>query len=944
MESFLDKVAEYILRISNGDPGNTCVVTTNRRAGLFLGKKIASKIKEPVWSPDIYAIEDLVWELSGMKKADLAEQLFILYGVYRDSEKEKAESFDLFCKWAPSLLSDFNECDAHLADTKKLFGNLSDIRNIENWSLGQTELTDFQKQYVHFWASIGKWYGGFRNALEKKKLANTGLASRYVAENISSLIPGDKWKKIIFTGFNALTPAEEKMITVLRGAGLAEILWDADRYYLEDKTQEAGKFLRDHRKNLFAAKNGQPQDFIHVEDHLSSSEKKITVAGVARNVSQAKAAAWFIDQVPENIRYSPETAIVLADENLLLPLLNNIPGHGPINITMGFPFRNMPVAGFVNAIFRLHENADRFNIHSREGELKFYHADLERIFRHPYFRSLCANKNIPSELTSFLTRSNSVFCTRSSLEEVLQKKNISSGVPELFLHTWKNVQEAIFAFLRIISELRVAFAGEEENKHVELENIFLLWQLLHRVQTLFSSYTMGQDTKVFRAVLEQQIAAASLPFYGEPLEGLQVMGFLETRTLDFKNVVLLSANENILPAAKNNSTFIIYELRKAFGLPTFHDRDAVTAYNFYRLLQRAENIFITYNTDTDLFGNKEKSRFVTQLLHELPLVNKKVTIHETVFAAGDPEGETVFAPIVIPKDNDVRKKLDAVSQKGFSPSSLNTYLQCALRFYFRYVAHIKESDDVEEIIGDNTMGTIIHRTLEELYKPALGKNLDTAFYTQALVRAEEVCNAAFRREFGSEGSSTGKNLLAKKIALRYVQSFLGKELENSASEKLKLEGLEKELKAVLEINGKKILVTGKADRIDKNDCTVRIIDYKTGKTEWRELRFEETSELKNDILLAKSFQLMTYAWLYKKNNPQTENIISGIISFRNLKEGLMHVQTAAGELPDSAMLDQFGEMLKEIISEILDAGRSFAQTPEVKRCRNCDYKNICGRE
>ncbi|HTL82419.1 MAG TPA: PD-(D/E)XK nuclease family protein [Bacteroidia bacterium] len=952
MQSFLGKVSEYLLSVSENDPGNVCVVFPNRRAGLFLKKELAAQIKGPVWSPDILSIEDLIWNVSGLKKTDAGEQLLILYKVYRKHEKEKPESFDVFCKWAPTLLSDLNETDNHLADTKKLFRNLADIKEIEQWSLGAEQLTDFQKQYIHFWDSIGTWYHDYAEELNRNGLAYYGSAARYVSGHAVALVRKQGWKKIIFAGFNALSPAEEKIISALVENGIGEILWDGDRYYFEDKAQEAGKFLRKYRNTLLTRPKNAAFVFENITDELSTGNKNITITAVARNVSQAKAAAQFLSGLNEKSALSEKTAVVLADETLLFPLLHSLPFEGPVNVTMGYPLKNSPAASLLTALFLLQENAARFNVHTREGELKFYHADLTRLFRHPLFSALTGDSRLATVFTELLTRNNSIFCAASVLKKAAEEKNSSFGTAALLFVPWKNTGHAIENLHSIIAACRAGLPLNENGFNMDVEFLFRLDQLLNRAATLNEQYALHDDLKAFRTLMEQQVAGSTIPFSGEPVQGMQVMGFLETRTLDFENVILLSANENILPSSRSNSTFILYELRKHFGLPTFSDRDATFAYHFYHLLQRAKNIFITYNTDTDLFGNKEKSRFITQLLHELPSINKNVKITQQVFDPGLHASSQAQQPISITKDEEVMNAISAYAEKGFSPSSLNNYISCQLKFYLHHIAGIREHDEVEETIGADTLGTIMHKTLELIYTPVLGKKTDAAFYDSAILSAPSVTAKVFNEYFPGEGSGTGKNLLAKKIAVQYVTDLLKKEkkdLENGGSEII---ALEKEMKVEMEAAGRKIILKGTADRIEKKNGTLRIIDYKTGIVDEKDLKVKsnEKDNISASTLLvtnnkfAKAFQLLTYALLYKKENASSLPLQSGIISFRKNKSGLMLCEFEKNNVLTDDVLQEFEMVLREVIASVFDTGNQFLQTEDRKVCELCDFRKMCGRE
>lgn len=952
MNGFLRKVSDYIFSSYGEKIDDLCIVLPNRRAGLFLKQHFSEHSKKPLWSPGIFSIEDFIWELSGLKKADLAEQLYVFYSVYKKAEKEKAESFELFCKWAPTLLNDFNETDSYLADTEKLFGNLSDIRDIEEWSLGHTALTDFQKQYLHFWSSISGWYRDYRLALEKEGIAYSGLAYRFVAENSADLLGKRKWRKIIFAGFNALSFAEEKIIGGLRESGQADVLWDADRYYIENAANEAGRFLRRYRNEYFRPPLGSTTVFEHIEDRYATDEKNITVAGVARMVSQAKAAAHFLETFDKEKRYSPDTAIVLGDESLLLPLLHALPEEAQnINITMGFPLRNTPMASLVNALFQLHLNADRFNVKTalRDGvrERKFYHADLTRLLRHPYIKQLFAETGLAEKLGNHISRRNIIFSSAGQLENYFPEFKEQFAPLRTLLTPWTEIPVALEGLTALIEMLRPVFSSASDMKlNIELEYLFQLHLIVKRAATLHEKWKIASDVSSLKALIDQQLSSTSLPFVGEPLSGLQIMGVLETRTLDFENVILLSANENILPSGKTQHSFILYDLRKYFNMPVWDDKDAVSAYHFYRMLQRAKNIFIVHNTDQELFGNREKSRFVTQLLYELPVANKKINIKEIVFDAGLPATDIAPEVIIIPKTGSVPAKMDELSETGLSPSLLNTYRNCSLQFYFHYVANLREPDEVKETIGADTLGTIIHKSLDEIYRPQLGQLLSADFFDAAKKKVPHTVESTFAQFYSAEESSYGKNLLAKKIAVRYLQDYFTrekKELQTNLSGVPQVSELETELQFTVEVNGKKVLLKGQADRIDKTDYLVTLIDYKTGKTEQKELRVKEWIDISTNATIGKSFQLLMYAWLYSRMRGNTLPVSSGIVSFRKLSDGFMNVSTPDGDFILPQTLDYFEKALFELLEDLYDDDKPFAQTEDLDICRLCDFRGICRR-
>ncbi len=963
MDGFLKKVSEFIFSTYGEKIDDLCIVLPNRRAGLFLKNHFSEHSKIPIWSPAIFSIEDFIWELSGLKKADTAEQLFIFYSVYKEAEKEKAEPFELFCKWAPTLLNDFNETDSYLADTEKLFGNLSDIKGIEEWSLGDSSLTDFQKKYLHFWSSIGKWYSSYRAKLLDEKIAYPGLAYRMVAENITSLIENKKWRKIIFAGFNALNTSEEKIFSALRESGKADLLWDTDRYYLENTANEAGKFLRKYKKEYFKPITGNTFTFEHIEDRFATEKKNITVIGVARMVSQAKAAAHFLKTLPEEKRYATSTAIVLADEQLLLPLLHALPEEAStINITMGFPLKNTPAATLVNALFSLHINAERFNIltskQDAKRELKYYHADLTRLLRHPYIKQLLASSGLAEKLDAHLAKRNIIFSSSGQLQNVFPESKEAFQPIAQILIPWTNTTQALDGISAVIDLLRPIFAnknssGDSASLNIDMEYLFQINLIVKRARTLLEKWSainptenIVGDIRSLKVLVDQQLTSSTLPFFGEPLSGLQIMGVLETRTLDFENVILLSANENIIPGGKVQHTFILFDLRKYFGMPVWDDKDAVSAYHFYRLLQRAKNIFIVHNTDTDQFGNREKSRFVTQLLYELPEANKNITIKEVVFDAGLSDATIAPEIISVPKTGSVPEKIKELGVKGLSPSLLNSFRSCGLKFYFHYIAHLREPDEVEETIGADTLGTIIHKALEELYKPAIGQLLSATFFDAALKKVEHISEAMFANYFSAEESSYGKNLLAKKIAIRYLKKYLElekKKLSDSSIEIPHVAALETNLEFSFELDGKTILLKGQADRIDKTDSLITLIDYKTGVAEEKEVTINNWEEILNNPKIEKGFQLLMYAWLYSRMNGNNLPTLSGIVSFRKLSSGFLNVKTPEGKIIGDETLINFENALKQLLEELFDLEKEFVQTVDTNSCVNCDFKGICRR-
>ncbi len=944
MIPFLKSFAKDLWKHYQPDLSGICVVLPNRRGSLFLKEYLAEEAQKTIFAPEIYSTEDFISKLSGLQIIDNTEMLFELYAVYSETMQGEADSFELFTKWAPSLIADFNEIDRYLVDARQLFINLSSIREIENWSLNSTELSPFQQNYIRFWESLGKYYHSLRSKMEAEGKAWQGLAYRYVAEHTDKLSENQPWKMICFAGFNALNAAEEKIINHLIRNGKAKAYWDADNYYLIDSGQEAGKFLRKYKSEFLS--DGLP--FNWTENNLLTETKNINIIGAARNVTQAKLAGTLLQELQKKNTSLHSTALVLADENLLFPVLNSIPEEiRDINVTMGYPLKSTAMTTLFQAVFRIHINAEKFT-RGRKGEPRFYHQDLSNLLRHPYLRQAFRDSGILEDLNKYILQFNIIFIGFRQIEKFcLEKHPVEwEKLSPLLLH-WKKVEDGFPALENLIDLLRATFYSTPSvtpHVNVETELLFQFSTFLKRIRSLCSAFPFVSELKTFQSIFDQLANSSTIPFYGEPLLGLQIMGMLETRTLDFENIILLSANENVLPSGKIQNSFIPHDLKKLFGLPMYSDKDAVFAYHFYRLIQRAKNIFLLYNTESDKFGDGEKSRYITQLVHELSKQNKAITISESLLELNytkEPESE-----IKIKKEEVVLKRLHELAKKGFSPTLLNTFRKCTLRFYLHYVAEIRETEKVEEEIGADTMGTVIHEVLENLYAPFIGKVIRSEDIKSMCLALDEKLKEVFQNYFPEELLKTGKNLLTYRMSGKFLSKFLASEeqlLLNTTP--LILEELEKEMSAVLNTGSGPVNIKGKADRIDRYGKSIRIIDYKTGKADDTELRFNDWDALLTEPRLDKAFQLLSYAWLYDKQSPEkSQNLQSGVITFRQLSAGFKPVRTPGKiEELNSEVLNRFEETLQLLVSEIFNPNSLFTKTSELKTCDYCPFKTFCNR-
>jgi CRISPR/Cas system-associated exonuclease Cas4 (RecB family) len=946
---FLKSFAIDLWKKYQPELGAICIVLPNRRAALFLKEHLAAEAKQTIFSPEIYSTEDFIYKLSGLQIIDNTELLFELYSVYSETPGEETDTFEAFSKWAPALIADFNEIDRYQADARQLFINLSSIREIENWSLNSKELTGFQQNYIRFWESLGVYYFKLRDKMQKENKAWQGLAYRFVSENILELAEKQDWKKICFAGFNALNASEEKIFTQLLRANKAELYWDSDEYYLNDPGQEAGKFLRRYKSEFSEDENS----FRWIGNNLRTGDKNIRIIGASKNITQAKLAGTLLTELRLQNESLRSTALVLADENLLFPILNSIPDEiGEINVTMGYPLRNTPMASLFHLLFQLHVNAEKFS-KGRKGEKRFYHTDITGLLRHPYLHQAFRESDLIPALCRYILDNNIIFIGYRQIEKFCLAKFPDEWLKLApLLISWKSIDDSFKALDQLILQLRSTFITRQQGStqklhaNVETELLFQFSMFLKRLHSLCQTFGHVSELKTLQTLFAQLANNSTIPFYGEPLSGLQVMGMLETRTLDFENIVLLSANENILPSGKTQNSFIPFDLKKLFGLPQYNDKDAVFAYHFYRLIQRAKNIFLLYNTESDKFGDGEKSRYITQLVNELAKVNPAIRIEESLLELDYQSEESEAVEVVVNKDDAVMDKIRNLAERGFSPTLLNTFRKCPLKFYLHYIVGIRETEEVEEEIGADTMGTVIHEALELFYAPYTGKSVSAGDIKKMQEDLEEKVKIVFARYFPEEVISSGKNLLAFRVSLKFIRTFLNLEEETlRKGGSLFITELEKEMKGYMEVNGIPVNIKGKADRIDRTEKGIRIIDYKTGKAEDRELAVKDWNDLLTDYKLDKSFQLLCYAWLYDAGRMSHEEpLLSGIITFRELSAGLKTVSVPGKkDYLDKPALLGFETILNELIAELFRKESPFTQTREIKNCEFCAFQTFCKR-
>ena len=907
MNSFLSKVVADILIKKKTAIHNLIFILPSQRACVFLREEIIIQLTTATFLPQIKSIENYIQELAEIKQLDTIQLLFEFYSIYKThTPKDKLDSFDTFSQWATIVLQDFNEVDRHLLDAKDLFTYLRDINRLENWN----PTTKITKNYFSFFEKLHLYYHEFYQFLLSKKIGYQGLIYREAENNIQHYITNNTDKHIVLIGFNALNKAEEQIFQELLQSGLASIYWDADQSYLKT-SKESGMFLRKYNKewNYF-----QKNRFNWIENHFKTSEKKIHFISTTKNVSQLK----YVGELLQKKQNYNNTALVLADESLLSSTLNSLPNTvEKINITMGFPLSDIPLAGFFNNVFKMYLNQEKLDILEKN---LFYHKDVSNLFSHSYFQKLLHDKNLKS--SSEIGKANRVFLSEKNISEIFKDLESSNLISFLFKKGNSSVEKVLQNCIAICKELK------EVTKGIEREYVYRFFTVFQQLETLNKKYGHITSLKILYQFFLQVSKNEKLSFQGEPLEGLQLMGMLETRVIDFETVIITSVNEGVLPASKSEKSFIPFDVKKHFDLPTYQEKDAIFSYHFYRLLHRAKNIYVLYNKEGDAYGTGEKSRFLTQMEIERSdikhtTVSSKVTINTHELQE-------------ISKTNLVIEKLKELAKKGLSPSALSTYIYNPIDFYYQKILKIEDLNEVEETVAVNTMGTVIHETLEQLYTPYIGKFLTEESFKKMFLKVEDLVEDNFKKVYINGDISKGKNKLIFEVSKKHVNRFLKQELQEIKDGKqIKIIGLEKKLAAEIKIDSLSFPVKlhGIIDRIDQVDGVTRIVDYKTGLVQSTQLKMSDFSKMSDDYKYTKALQVMLYAHLYieETNFDLSQSIEAGIISFKNLNSGFLKMNFAEGRgknhVVSEEKINEFLVELKRIITEIFNPEIPFLENP-----------------
>jgi hypothetical protein len=943
--SFLVELVEKLLEEFSGNLEGLSVIFPNRRAGLFFTRALSERIDNPIWSPSIVSLEDFIYEISSKRPSDNLSLLLDLYEIFTDKTGFK-ETFDRFYFWGEMLLRDFNEIDKNLIRAETLFTTLRNLKEIDIqfdfmspeekeaikrfWGNALQQETNHKGSFIQFWQTLYPVYTTFRKQLETSGMAYSGMIYKRLSTDIWR--SNFKWEKgkVIFAGFNALLPSEERIIKWFVESSNANIYWDLDQYYFKNKTHEAGFFLRQYYQD----KVFRPTFSNKHTENFYKGKKQIHTIASSQYSGQARIAGNIIQQLlwKQGADRMQNTVVVFPDESLLPQVMYALPDNlGKINITMGYSLSNSSFYSLFENLLDLQEKARIGN-----DKIWYYHRHVLHILNHHFISGIIGE--IGTALVEKIEDNNMIQISSDFLAQSPLLSNI--------FHSEE--KQDLFAYLmHILVQVRESFESyEEESYFFEKEFSIVFYKLLGRLKDILADKNIVITPSILKRVLKYYSQFEKIPFSGEPLEGLQMMGLMETRNLDFENVIILCANEGQLPGGGALNSFIPYNVRKAFGLPNIDTQDAIYSYLFYRLIQRASNIYLIYNTEVSSNRQSEPSRYLYQLELEsgIDIYQHWLSLDIAV---------TNKTPIIITKSEYILDRLRRYTQDDthrFSPSSLNTYLYCPLNFYYRYVLDIAEETEVSEDLDASKFGNILHHTLDVLYRPYLNKTITPEIIRNIKKNIDASIKRSFARYYGHERDMEfryeGKNILGKEIIKDYVIKILEYDRLQTPFEIL---GLEKKLyhDFPMDLHGipVKVGLKGIIDRIDRKDGLIRIIDYKSGKDESTFMDipglFDRVDDKRNKAI----FQTFFYALLYVRNNPECIKmpVLSGLYNVQELynTDFDLRIKIKNGREKNALdnvlpYLEEFENHLAALILEIYDPEIPFRHRQDKDECMYCE--------
>jgi CRISPR/Cas system-associated exonuclease Cas4 (RecB family) len=954
---FLKEIAGIILNRHDYDLNSVCVVFPNKRARLYLSRYIGDLTSKPVWAPRYFTISELMEVISGYRVADRMILLFELYHAYVTITGSQ-DSFDTFYPYGETLLTDFDEIDKYLVNADDIFRNLADLKNLEGrfnylteeqidyirkfWSAFSIENPAAGKSnFISLWESLSGVYHEFIRRLQGKQLAYEGMAYRKAVEdpdNITKAFSDDP--KFVFVGFNALSIAEDKLFMTLKNSGKADFFWDYDETYL-DEVHEAGTFIR---RNLARFPEKHTLSHNHFTDHTGQNIQKnnILFVPVYSDTGQALIIPDVLKRLGiEDAKLAEKTAIVLADEKLLINTLYSIPAvYSDINVTMGYPLSNSAIFSLIDSLYELNRNARN----TAKDERVWYFGDVMAVMNNPLLKNWynkLADKVRNYALEKHLVYLPTDAILQGSESDIIFNENLKTDT----------INYLVQIVTQLIREIPVDKKKATADP-VQVEMLFGVYTFLIRLHDILNEQNIKTNSDTVFRLIRKILRSLRIPFSGEPLAGLQILGILETRTLDFDNVIILSANEGVLPGPSDKPSFIPYNLRAGFGLPLPGHHDAIYAFYFYRLIQRARNVALIYNASSGGLQTGERSRFLHQLYYDMKLNITEIQVGSSI-------SQIPVKPVIIKKTEEVSIALkDYLKENGrtLSPSAINEFLNCPVKFYFHYLAGLKQPEEVGEDVDARLFGNLIHNSLRRIYK-IFGNEMVTPEKIRKIRDdqnlLDDIVDQAFCEEIFDDKDGTGGrkpegyNLIVHQVILTYLGQFLKAEISATPFRLISLE--EKYYtKISLNVEGEYVQVStgGIIDRIDEKNGFKRILDYKTGvvKNKFSSVAslFGEDEKERNDAV----FQVLLYSYVYQRLNPGV-SIAPGLFFLRqshldNFSEAIIMGQK--NKLDDfSVVADEFEVRLQKALERLFDKKIPFVQTDNLKICGYCAYAGICRR-
>lgn len=959
MIPFLYNVAQAYYKTCGQDMSRYTFVFPNRRAGIFFQHYLSQIAGRPIFSPEILTVTDLFERMSPYRKADRIEMLFMLYEIYKHISSS-GETFDEFLYWGEMLLNDFDDVDKYLVDAQQLFRNIKDLKEIDAgfnflsedqveairrfWSnflpIGEN---DKKKDFMEMWEVLYDLYIGLRTQLMDKGLAYEGMIFRDVTERISKDMDYKlPFERIIFVGLNGHSKSEETFLRYLHKRGVADFYWDYSSPLVRDPQNKASFFIDRNRVQF-------PSQLSLLPEELSMDKPIIEVIGIPSAVGQAKYVHSIIkslidEQQITSSAQAMNTALVLPDENLLLPALYSIPEEiDKINITMGYSLANSSISGLMEHIFELQRN-----IRQSEHYIGFYYKPVLAILNHRYITNIAGDE--AKRLRQIIVQYNKTIVSWQELQSHHIFQIIFKPVSQ-----WQDIPDYL---RRILSDLKTAlYTPDEKEKEdaaarsadIESEFIVEYYKTINKMNDSFRSISPEMSVETYFKLLKKLVVGISVPFTGEPLSGLQIMGVLETRALDFDNLIILSMNEGIFPMKKAASSFIPYNLRKGFDLPTYEHQDSIFSYHFYRMINRAKRIYLLYDTRTEGLQSGEVSRFYNQIKHlyaDSFDIREKLAVYKV--------SSTESLSISIKKTPQIQERLSvflAGGGKSLSASSINTYLNCPLQFYFSVVENMVEEDEIAETIEASTFGTIFHSIMEWLYEPLKGKMV-TADLLHKMSKDDSLLTEMIERSFAENYFKTekikhltGQNFLTGEVLRKYIRKVLATDAKQTPF--IYIDSEERIRNEYRLPSGKVVSLKGIIDRIDEVKGHTRIIDYKTGKGV---LRYKEMKDLFDKEMKDRPkavMQVFMYSHLYLLDHPD-KLLEPGIYYLRNLFDKRFDPDVICKQGKDEVRVTDFSQFRAEFVEyfdacleEIFDPQVPFVQTPTGEACKWCIFTNIC---